>query len=101
MEITYADHDHTGDRRTKAYAHYRVFEAFRSVASEVHRVEVTIARDRRAGRAHRVTCAIRARLRNGGRIAVTAIGGWPYAAIQLAALKARQQLDDRVPSCTR
>ena len=96
MEITYLDHDHTGDRRTKAYAHYRVFEAFRCVASEVQRVEVSIARDRRAGRVHRVTCAVLAQLRDGDEIAVTAVGDWPYAAIQLAALKARQELDDKV-----
>lgn len=101
MHITYADRDHTGDGRTKTYAHYRVFEAFRCVASEVHRIDVSIARDRRAGCAHRVTCTVCAQLRTGDQIAATATGDWPYAAIQRAAIKARQQLDDKVASCTR
>ena len=101
MHITYSDHDHTGDGRTKAYAHYRVFEAFRCVASEVKRIDVSLARDRRAGRAHRVTCTVRAQLRAGDQIAATATGDWPYAAIQRAAIKARQQLDDKAASCVR
>ena len=100
VEITYSDHDHTGDRRTKTYAHYCVFEAFRCVASEVRRVDVAIASDRRAGRAHRVTCTVLAELRNGDQIAVTAVGDWPYAAIQRAAVQARKQLDGKVESCT-
>ena len=101
MHITYSDHDHTGDGRTKAYAHYRVFEAFRCVASEVQRIDVSLARDRRAGHGHRVTCTVRAQLRTGDQIAATATGDWPYAAIQRAAITARQQLDDKVASCTR
>ena len=95
VNITYSDHDCTGDGRTKAYAHYRVFEAFRSVASEVPSIEVSIARDRRVGRAHRVTCTVLAQLRNGDHISATATGDWPYAAIQRAAIKARQRLDER------
>ena len=100
MEIKYSDHGHTGDRRTQTYAHYRVFEAFRSVASEVRKVDVTLARDRRAGQTDRVTCTVLAELHNGDQIAVTAVGDWPYAAIQRAALQARKQLDGKVESCT-
>ena len=96
VEITYSDHDRTGDQRTKTYAHYRVFEAFRSVASKVQRVDVTTALDCQAGRAHRVTCTVVAQLRNGDQIAVTAVGDWPYAAIQRAAVQAREQLDGKV-----
>lgn len=101
MEITYSDQDDTGDGRTKAYAHYRVFEAFRSVASEVQRVDVSVGRERRAGHARRVTCTVLAQLLNGDQIAATATGDWPYAAIQRAAVKARQELDDKLASCTR
>ncbi len=101
VNITYSDHDHTGDGRTKAYAHYRVFEAFRCVASEVQKIDVSIARDRRAGRPYRVTCTVCAQLRTGNQIAASATGDWPYAAIQRAAIKARQQLDDEGASCTR
>jgi hypothetical protein len=48
-----------------------------------------------------VTCTVRAELGDGERIAVTATGDWPYAAIQQAATQARQQLDGRVTSCAR
>jgi hypothetical protein len=35
VEIRYSDRDHIGDARTRAYTHYRVFEAFRSAASRI------------------------------------------------------------------
>ena len=93
MEIHYSDGDHIADGRTRAYAHYRVFEALRSAASQIRTVDVSMGRDRRAGNPHRVTCTVSAALRDGERIEVTATGDWPYAAIQQAATRARQQLD--------
>jgi hypothetical protein len=99
VEITYSDPDCTSDGRTKTYAHYRVFEAFRCVAGDVQRVDVSMARERRAGSGHKVTCTVRAELRNGGRVAATATGDWPYAAIQRAAIQARQKLDSNVEPC--
>ena len=101
MEIRYSDGDHVGDRRTRAYAHYRVFDALRGVACQIRTVDVSLARDRRAGDPHRVTCTVRAELRDGEQIAVTAIGDWPYAAIQRAATEARQRVDGRVTSCAK
>lgn len=99
MEIHYSDRDHTGDSRTRAYAHYRVFEAFRCVTSQIRTVDVSMGRDRRAGHPHRVTCRVLAELQDGDQITVTATGDWPYAAIQQAATRARQQLDGRLASC--
>ena len=99
VEIRYSDGDQVGDARTRAYAHYRVFEACRSVASHVRAVDVSMARDRRAGYPHRVTCTVVARLHDGAQIAVTAAGYWPYAAIQRAATQTRQHIDRRLASC--
>ena len=99
MEIRYSDTDHAGDGRTRAYAHYRVFEAFRCVASHIRTVDVSMGRDRRASHQHRVTCTVSAALRDGERIEVTATGDWPYAAIQQAATRARQQMDGKLTSC--
>jgi hypothetical protein len=99
VEIRYSDNDGVGDSRTRTYAHYRVFEAFRSVASHIRTVNVLMARDRRAGYPHRVTCTVLAELSDGAQIAVTATGDWPYAAIQRAAAQARQQMDARLTSC--
>jgi hypothetical protein len=99
VEIHYSDRDYVGDGRTRAYAQYRVFEAFRCVASRIRTVDVSIGRDRRAGHPHRVTCTVRAELRDGDHISVTATGDWPYAAIQQAATQARQQMDGRLTSC--
>jgi hypothetical protein len=99
VEIHYSDKDHVGDGRTRAYAHYRVFEAFRCVASQVRTVNVALGRDRRAGDALRVRCTVRAELEDAEPIAVTATGDWPYAAIQQAATQARQQLDGKLMSC--
>ena len=101
VEIHYSDRDHIGDGRTRAYAHYRVFEAFRCVASQVRTVDVWMGRDRRAGYPVRVTCTVSAALRDGERIEVTATGDWPYAAIQQAATRARQQLDGTLMSCAK
>ena len=101
MDITYSDQEHAGDGRTRAYAQYRVFEAFRSVASEVGRIDVSIGRDRGAGISGRVTCTVVAYRRDGHRIEVSADGDWPYAAIQEAAVRARQRLDETVTSCPR
>jgi hypothetical protein len=42
-----------------------------------------------------------AHLRDGHRIEVTADGDWPYAAIQQAAVLARQRLDEKVATCPR
>ena len=99
MDITYSDQERAADGRTRAYAQYRVFEAFRSVASEVRSIDVSIGRDRDAGSNDRITCTVLAYLRDGHRIEVTAGGDWPYAAIQQAAVRARRQLDDKVTSC--
>jgi hypothetical protein len=99
VEIHYSDKDGVGDSRTRAYAHYRVFEAFRPVASYIRTVDIVIARDRRAGYPHRVTCTVLAELSDGAQIDVTAPGDWPYAAIQRAATQARQQMDGRLTSC--
>ena len=101
MEIRYSDRDHAGDGRTRAYAHYRVFEAFRCVASQIRTVDVSMGRDRRAGYPHRVTCTVSAALRDGERIEVTATGDWPYAAIQQAATRAREQLDEELTTCAK
>ena len=101
MEIRYSDRDHAGDGRTRAYAHYRVFEAFRCVASQIRTVDVSIGRDRRAGYPHRVTCTVSALLCDGERIEATATGDWPYAAIQQAATRAREQLDGEVTTCAK
>jgi hypothetical protein len=79
MEIHYSDRDRVGDGRARAYAQYRVFEAFRCVASQVRTVDVSIGRDRGAGYPHRVTCTVLAELRDGEQITVTAMGDWPYA----------------------
>jgi hypothetical protein len=46
MEIRYSDRDYVGDGRTRVYAQYRVFEAFRCVASEIRTVDVSMARHR-------------------------------------------------------
>ena len=99
MEIRYSDGNDTGNGRTRTYAHYCVFEAFRSVASQIRTVDVSMGRDRRAGYPHRVTCTVLAELRDGEQIAVTATGDWPYAAIQRAATQARQQMDGTLTSC--
>lgn len=99
MEIRYWDRNHAGDGRTRAYAQYRVFEAFRCAASQIRTVDVSMGRDRRAGYPHRVTCTVLASLHDGEQIEVTATGDWPYAAIQHAAARARQQLDERITSC--
>jgi hypothetical protein len=99
VEIHYSDRDHIGDGRTRAYAHYRVFEAFRCVASHVRAVTVAVGRDRRGGYPFRVTCTVRADLRDGAQIAVIATGDWPYAAIQQAATQARHQMDGKFTSC--
>jgi len=64
-------------------------------------VEVTMARDPRRARAHGATCTVLVELRDGDQIAVTAVGDWPYAAIQRAAVKARRQLDSKAAACTR
>ena len=101
MEIHYSDRDGVGDGRARAYAQYRVFEAFRCVANEIRTVDVSMGRDRRAGHPHRVTCTVLAELRDGEQITVTAMGDWPYAAIQQAATRARQQLDGRITSCAK
>ena len=101
MEIRYSDRDHSGDGRTRTYAHDRVFEAFRCVASHVGTVDVSMARDRRAGHPHRVTCTVRVELRDGEQIAVTATGDWPYAAIQRATAQAREQMDGTLTSCAK
>ena len=102
MEISYSDQEHAGDGRTRAYAQYRVFEAFRSVASEVRRIDVSIGRARGpADVSGRVACTVVAHLRDGQHIEVTAGGDWPYAAIQDAAVRARQRLDETVTSCPR
>ena len=99
MEIHYSDRDHVGDGRTRAYAHYRVFEAFRCVANHVRTVDVAVRRDRRGGYPLRVTCMVRAELRDGEHISAMATGDWPYAAIQQAATQARQQMDGKLTSC--
>ena len=99
MDIRYSDEDHIGDGRTRNYAHYRVFEAFRCVASQIPTVDVSMRRDRRAGFPHRVLCTVSAALRDGKRIEATATGEWPYAAIQHAAARARQQLDGKSAAC--
>lgn len=99
VEINYSDGDHVGDGRTRAYAHYRVFEEFRSVATHVRTVDVSIARDRRAGYPQRVTCMVVASLHDGAQIAATATGDWPYAAIQRAATQARRHIDRRFTAC--
>jgi hypothetical protein len=99
--IHYSDSDHVGDGRTRAYAHYRVFEAFRCVVSQIRTVDVVIGRDRRAGYPYRVTCTVRAEVADGEQIDVTATGDWPYAAIQQAATRARQQLDGKLTSCAK
>ena len=99
MEIRYLDTDHIGDERTRAYVHYRVFEAFRSVSGQIRTVDVSIGRDRRAGYPHRVICSVLAELHGGEQVAVTATGDWPYAAIQRAAVTARQHVDGRLSSC--
>ena len=101
MVITYSDQEHAGDGRTRAYAQYRVFEAFLSVASEFRRIDVSIGRDRGPIGNGRVTCTVVAYLRDGHCIEVTAGGDWPYAAIQEAAVRARRRLDETVTSCTR
>ena len=101
MEIHYSDRHRVGDGRARAYAQYRVFEAFRCVASQVRTVDVSIGRDPGTGYPHRVTCTVLAELRDGERITVTAMGDWPYAAIQQAATRARQQLDGRLTSCAK
>jgi hypothetical protein len=99
VEIRYSDSDRVGDSRTRTYAHYRVFEAFRSVARHMRTVDVLMARDRRAGHPHRVRCTVLAEPSDGAQITVTATGDWPYAAIQRAATQARQRMDDRLTSC--
>jgi hypothetical protein len=99
VEIHYSDRDHVGDGRTRAYAQYRVFEAFRCVASQVRTVDVAVGRDRRGGYPLRVTCTVHAELRDGEHISATATGDWPYAAIQQAAMQARQQIDGNLTSC--
>jgi ribosome-associated translation inhibitor RaiA len=101
VEIRYSDRDHTGDGRIRAYAHYRVFEAFRCVASQIRTVDVSMGRDRRAGHPHRVTCTVRAELRDGEHIVVAATADWPYAAIQQAATRARRQLDGELTTCAK
>lgn len=101
MEIHYSDRDRVGDGRARAYAQYRVFEAFRCVANEIRTVDVSMGRDRRARHPHRVTCTVLAELRDGEQIIATAMGDWPYAAIQQAATRARQQLDGRIRSCAK
>lgn len=60
-----------------------------------------MGRDRRAGYPHRVTCTVSAALRDGERIEVTATGDWPYAAIQQAATRAREQLDAELTTCAK
>jgi hypothetical protein len=99
VEIRYSDDDSVGDSRTRTHAHSRVFEAFRSVAPHMRTVGVLMARDRRAGHAHRVTCTVLAELTDGEQSAVAASGDRPYAAIQRAATQARQQMDGRPTSC--
>lgn len=101
MEIRYSDREHAGDGRTRAYAHYCVFEAFRCVASQIRTVDVSMGRDRRAGHPQRLTCTVRAGLCDGQEIVVTATGDWPYAAIQQAATRARQQLDGELTTCAK
>jgi V8-like Glu-specific endopeptidase len=44
---------------------------------------------------------VSAALRDGERIEVTATGDWPYAAIQQAATRAREQLDGKLTSCAK
>ena len=99
MEIHYSDREHVGDGRTRVYAHYRVFEAFRCVANQVRTVDVAVGRDRRGGYPIRATCTVRAELRDGAHVSATATGDWPYAAIQQAATQARQQIDGKLMSC--
>jgi len=99
VEIDYSDRDHIGDGRTRAYAHYRVFEAFRCVASQIRTVDVLMGRDRRPGHPVRVTCRVTVTLRDGERIEVTATADWPYAAVQQAAKRARERLDEKLRSC--
>ena len=76
-----------------------MFEAFRSVASQIRTVDVSIGRNRRADHQHRVMCPVLAELRDGTPIAQRPHVTGRTPAIQRVATQARQQMDGSLTSC--
>ena len=77
----------TVDGRTRAYLESRIFNALRSVARDIARIDVSLSYDS-ADRSRAVSCTIFLDFTRDEQIVATAVADWPYAAIDGAVSKA-------------